>query len=181
MKYLIASDIHGSFYYCEKLMEAFEKESAHKLILLGDILYHGPRNDLPAMYEPKKVIPILNEKKNQILAVRGNCDAEVDQMVLEFPIMADYAVLELKDGRQLYMSHGHVYNENNLLPMEEGDVFLYGHTHVLRAEEKNGIHFWNPGSVSIPKEGNPPTYGILEENRFVIKTFENEVIKEYSL
>lgn len=181
MKYLIASDIHGSFYYCEKLMEAFEKEAAHKLILLGDILYHGPRNDLPSMYEPKKVISLLNERKSRILAVRGNCDAEVDQMVLAFPIMADYAVLELNDGIQLYMSHGHIYNENNLPPMEKGNVFLYGHTHVLRAEEKNGIHFWNPGSVSIPKEGNPPTYGTLEEGRFVIKTFENEVIKEYSL
>lgn len=181
MKYLVASDIHGSAYYCEKMLEAYEREQAEKLVLLGDILYHGPRNDLPKEYGPKKVIPRLNELKDQIMAVRGNCDAEVDQMVLDFPITADYVMFELKKGRMVYISHGHVYYEGKLPPIRKGDVFLYGHTHVLRAEEKDGITYLNPGSVSIPKEGNPPTYAILTEDAFVIKTFENEIVKEYQL
>lgn len=181
MKYLVASDIHGSAYYCKKMLEAYEREQAEKLVLLGDILYHGPRNDLPLEYGPKQVIPMLNAHKNEILAIRGNCDAEVDQMVLEFPIMADYAMFELKKGRMVYISHGHVYHEGKLPPMRKGDVFLYGHTHVLRAEEVEGITYLNPGSVSIPKEGNPPTYAVLEADRFIIKTFENEIVKEYQL
>ena len=180
MKYFIASDIHGSAYYCKKMLEAYDREQADRMVLLGDILYHGPRNDLPREYAPKEVIPLLNERREDILAVRGNCDAEVDQMVLEFPIMADYAVIQLKKGRQIYLSHGHVYNEKNLPPMKEGDVFLQGHTHVLRAERKNGIIFLNPGSVSIPKEGNPPTYAVLEKGVFTVKTFENESIKKVS-
>lgn len=195
MKYMIASDIHGSAYYCKKMLEAYDREQARKLVILGDILYHGPRNDLPLEYAPKTVIPLLNERKEEILAVRGNCDAEVDQMVLEFPIMADYAVLNLGNGRMVYLSHGHVYHEGNLPPMKLGDVFMQGHTHVLRAEEKAGIIYLNPGSVSIPKEGNPPTYAVLEEITnstiedentgcgyvFTIKTFENEILKEYRL
>ncbi len=181
MKYLVASDIHGSAYYCEKMLEAYEWEMAEKLVLLGDILYHGPRNDLPKEYGPKKVIPRLNALKEQILAIRGNCDAEVDQMVLDFPITADYAMFELKKGRMVYISHGHVYHEGKLPPMRKGDVFLYGHTHVLRAEEKDGITYLNPGSVSLPKDGNPPTYAILTEDKFVVKTFENEIVKEYQL
>lgn len=181
MKYLVASDIHGSAYFCQKMLEAFDREQAEKLVLLGDILYHGPRNDLPKEYAPKTVIPLLNHRKEAILAVRGNCDAEVDQMVLEFPIMADYAVIPLADGRMIYISHGHVYHEGHLPPMNEGDIFMHGHTHVLRAETKNGITILNPGSVSIPKEGNPPTYAILEDGVFTIKTFENEIVKVFEL
>lgn len=181
MKYFVASDIHGSVYYCEKMLEAYEREQADKLVLLGDILYHGPRNDLPKEYNPKKVIPMLNERKKQILAVRGNCDAEVDQMVLEFSITADYAMFELDNGRMVYISHGHVYHENHLPPVATGDIFLYGHTHVLRTEEKNGIIYLNPGSVAIPKKGNPPTYAVLDAEKFVIKTFENKIVKEYLL
>lgn len=181
MKYLVASDIHGSAYYCERLLEAYEQEKADKLILLGDILYHGPRNDLPKEYCPKKVIPLLNAHKEQILAVRGNCDAEVDQMVLDFPITSDYETFELKKGQAVVISHGHIYYEGNLPPVKSGDIFMYGHTHVLRAELVNGIIYLNPGSVSIPKEGNPPTYAVMEEDRFVIKTFENELVKEYHL
>lgn len=181
MKYFIASDIHGSAYYCRKMLEAYRREQAEKMILLGDILYHGPRNDLPREYAPKEVIPLLNAYRNEILAVRGNCDAEVDQMVLEFPIMADYAVLQLKKGRQIYLTHGHVYNEKKLPPMKKGDVLLHGHTHVLRAEKKKDLIFLNPGSVSIPKEGNPPTYAILEKGIFTIRTFEDKTILEYAL
>lgn len=180
MKYLFASDLHGSAYYCRMLMEAYKKEKADRLVLLGDLLYHGPRNDLPKEYAPKEVIAMLNEMKDQIYCVRGNCEAEVDQMVLAFPVMADYGFLDV-NGRGIYMSHGHVYNEDHLPPLKKGDVFVHGHTHVLQAKEVDGIHIWNPGSVSIPKEGNPPTYGILENNVFVIKTFEEEIIKEYRI
>ena len=121
MKYMIASDIHGSAYYCRKMMEALEKEKADRLILLGDLLYHGPRNDLPKEYAPKEVIQMLNKEKNRIYNVRGNCDAEVDQMVLEFPVLADYGFMEI-DGKTFYMSHGHIYNENNLPPNNGGTV-----------------------------------------------------------
>ena len=139
MKYMIASDIHGSAWYCRKMMEALEKEQADRLILLGDLLYHGPRNDLPKEYAPKEVIRMLNKEKNRIYNVRGNCDAEVDQMVLEFPVLADYGWMEI-DGKTFYMSHGHIYNEHNLPPLKPGDIFMHGHTHVLRAEKSRGYH-----------------------------------------
>ena len=180
MKWMIASDLHGSAFYCKKVIEAFEREGADRLLLLGDLLYHGPRNDLPEGYAPKQVMPLLNGMKDRLLCVRGNCDAEVDQMVLEFPVLADYGFMEI-DGKTFYMSHGHIYNENNLPPLKPGDIFMHGHTHVLRAEKVGDITILNPGSVSIPKEGNPPTYAILENSRFTIKTFEEEIIKEYDL
>ena len=180
MKYMFASDIHGSAYYCRKMLKAYEDEGASRLILLGDILYHGPRNDLPKEYAPKEVIQLLNEKKDHIYNVRGNYDAEVDQMVLDFPVLADYALLEL-DGKTFYASHGHIYNEGNLPPLKEGDIFIHGHTHVLRAEKKEHYTILNPGSVSIPKEGNPPTYAILENGVFTIKTFDQEIIKELTV
>ena len=180
IKLMIASDIHGSAYYCRKMLEAFDREQAARLLLLGDILYHGPRNDLPKEYAPKEVIKMLNERKNRIFCVRGNCDTEVDQMVLEFPIMADYCII--MDGeRTIYASHGHVYNENNLPPMKNGDIFIHGHTHVLRAEKKENYTILNPGSVSIPKEGNIPTYAILEDGVFSIRGFEGEIVKELEL
>lgn len=180
MKLLIASDIHGSAYYCRKMLEAYEKEGAQRMLLLGDILYHGPRNDLPREYAPKEVIRMLNEKKNEIYAIRGNCEAEVDQMVLEFPVLADYMVL-FAGERAIYATHGHVYNETHLPPMKQGDVLLHGHTHVLRAEEKDGLLILNPGSVSIPKEGNPPTYATLADGLFQIRTFDGELVKEVQL
>ena len=131
MKWLIASDIHGSAYWCRRLIEKYAQEKADRLILLGDVLYHGPRNDLPDEYAPKKVIEMLNGMRDRILCVRGNCDTEVDQMVLNFPVLADYALLELGE-RMIYMTHGHVYNENNLPPLREGDILLHGHTHVSK-------------------------------------------------
>mgnify|MGYP000091943359 FL=1 len=180
MKLMIASDIHGSAYWCKKMLEAFEQNGAEKLILLGDILYHGPRNDLPKEYAPKQVIPMLNAMKDKIYAVRGNCEAEVDQMVLDFPVMADYCILNL-EGRTFYATHGHVYNENNLPPFREGDILIHGHTHVLKAEQREGYILLNPGSVSIPKEGNPPTYAVLEDKVFTIKDFDGNIIKEMRL
>ena len=180
MKYMFASDIHGSAYYCRKMLEAFEAEGASRLFLLGDLLYHGPRNDLPKEYAPKQVIAMLNEKKQYLTNVRGNCDAEVDQMVLEFPVLADYGIL-IEGGHTFYMSHGHIYNEQNLPPLMDGDIFLYGHTHVLRAEKKGAHTFLNPGSVSLPKEGNIPTYAILEDGVFTIKGFDGTVVKQLTL
>lgn len=180
MKWMIASDIHGSAAYLEKLLEAYKQEKADRMLLLGDLLYHGPRNDLPEGYQPKRVIELLNGMKDDILCVRGNCEAEVDQMVLEFPVMADYCILAI-DGLTFYATHGHVYNENNLPPFHEGDILIHGHTHVLKAEQKEGYILLNPGSVSIPKEGNPPTYAVLEDKTFTIKDFDGNIIKEMRL
>ena len=176
MKYMFASDIHGSAWYCRKLLEEYRRSGADRLVLLGDILYHGPRNDLPREYAPKEVIGLLNGIKEEIYAVRGNCEAEVDQMVLEFPVMADYAVLAL-NGLTFYATHGHVYHPENLPPMKKGDILIYGHTHLLRAETFGDYYVVNPGSVSIPKGGNPATYGILEEKVFKILDFEGNTVK----
>ena len=153
MKLMIASDIHGSAYWCKKLLDAYRKEQPDKLLLLGDLLYHGPRNDLPAEYAPKQVIPMLSAWKEKIIAVRGNCEAEVDQMVLPFPCMADFSQL-LADGKLFYLTHGHHHNPDNLPPLPEGSIFLSGHTHVKIDEVHNGIRCLNPGSVSIPKDGS---------------------------
>ena len=180
MKYLFASDIHGSAYYCRKLLDAFREEQAERLVLLGDLLYHGPRNDLPREYAPKEVIALLNEHKNKIYAVRGNCEAEVDQMVLEFPVMADYCILSV-DGRTFYATHGHIYNQDNLPPLQEGDILIHGHTHVLKAQQMDGYILLNPGSVSIPKEGNPATYAVLENSIFTIKDFDGNTGREMRL
>lgn len=180
MKYLFASDIHGSAYYCRKLLDAFREEQAERLVLLGDLLYHGPRNDLPKEYAPKEVIALLNEHKNKIYAVRGNCEAEVDQMVLEFPVMADYCILSV-DGRTFYATHGHIYNQDNLPPLQEGDILIHGHTHVLKAQQMHGYILLNPGSVSIPKEGNPATYAVLENSIFTIKDFDGNTVREMRL
>ena len=180
MKLMFASDIHGSAYYCRKMLEAYQAEEAGRLILLGDILYHGPRNDLPKEYAPKEVIAMLNPMKNDICAVRGNCEAEVDQMVLDFPVMADYALI-LYGERNLYATHGHIYNENNLPPLKNGDILIHGHTHVLKAEKREDYTLLNPGPVSIPKEGNPPSYAILEDGLFTIKGFDGTIIKELQL
>ena len=153
MKLVIASDIHGSAYWCRKLMELVEQEKPHKLLLLGDLLYHGPRNDLPRDYCPKQVIPMLSDYADRILCVRGNCEAEVDQMVLPFPCMADYAMLAA-DGMTIYLTHGHLWSPDNLPALQEGTVFLSGHTHVKQDVVCNGVRCINPGSVSIPKDGS---------------------------
>ena len=176
MKWMIASDLHGSAYYCRKMLEAFEREGADRLFLLGDLLYHGPRNDLPQEYAPKEVIPLLNGKKEKLLCVRGNCDAEVDQMVLEFPVLADYAVLPV--GRRLiYATHGHIYHVKNLPPLAPGDVLLHGHTHVPAwTEFGQGNLYLNPGSVSIPKEDSPHSYMTLEGNTMQWKELESGAV-----
>ena len=176
MKWMIASDLHGSAYYCRKMLEAFEREGADRLFLLGDLLYHGPRNDLPREYAPKEIIPLLNGKREKLLCVRGNCDAEVDQMVLEFPMLADYAVLPV--GRRLiYATHGHIYHVKNLPPLAPGDVLLHGHTHVPAwTEFGQGNLYLNPGSVSIPKENSPHSYMTLEGNTMQWKELESSAV-----
>ncbi len=173
--YLIASDLHGSATYTRQLLEAYRREQANRLILLGDILYHGPRNDLPAGYAPKEVIALLNPLAKEILCVRGNCDAEVDQMVLDFPLMADYALLEV-DGQRLFLTHGHLYNADNPPPLNEGDILLHGHTHVPACLHRpEGWWLLNPGSVSIPKEGSPHGYLLLQDGVFAWKTLAGDI------
>lgn len=152
MKIMFASDIHGSAYYAQKLADKYIESKAERLVLLGDLLYHGPRNDLPLEYSPKNVIDILNSLKDEILCVRGNCDTEVDQMVLDFPILADYAVIML-DGKNIYLTHGHKYNPTNPPKLKKGDILMNGHTHIRAMEEYDGFTYINPGSVSIPKDG----------------------------
>ena len=167
MKWMIASDLHGSAYYCRKMLEAFEREGADRLFLLGD---------LPREYAPKEVIPLLNGKKEKLLCVRGNCDAEVDQMVLEFPVLADYAVLPVGQ-RLIYATHGHIYHVKNLPPLAPGDVLLHGHTHVPAwTEFGQGNLYLNPGSVSIPKEDSPHSYMTLEGNTMQWKELESSAV-----
>lgn len=170
MKLMIASDLHGSAYYTRLLLTAMDREQPDRLLLLGDLLYHGPRNDLPREYAPKQVIQLLNARKSQILCVRGNCEAEVDQMVLEFPVLSEFGVV-FADGLTLYMLHGH---KNLDLPVLPGDILLCGHTHVP-AVRKDGEHYYvNPGSVSIPKEGSCHGYMILENRQLHHVSLEGE-------
>ena len=180
MKWLIASDIHGSAYWCEKLLEAYKAEGADRMLLLGDVLYHGPRNDLPQGYAPKQVIAMLNAMKNEILCVRGNCEAEVDQMVLEFPVLADYAVL-CEGTTMIYCTHGHVYNTGKLPPLQKGDVLLHGHTHIPAWEDHGSYRYLNPGSVSIPKENSWHGYMVLENGLFTWKDFDGNVQHQLAL
>lgn len=161
MKLMIASDIHGSSYYCRKMIEAYRQEEADRLLLLGDLLYHGPRNNLPRDYNPKEVISMLNEIKNELLCVRGNCDTEVDQMVLDFPILAEYCLLEL-DGRTIFATHGHNFNPDTLPMLKEGDILLNGHTHIPANQNMGTYTYMNPGSISIPKESSAHGYMIYD-------------------
>lgn len=179
MKWMIASDIHGSAKWCRELLAAFDREQADRLLLLGDILYHGPRNDLPEEYAPKEVIALLNARKDRLACVRGNCDCEVDQMVLEFPVLADYCLLPVGE-HLVYATHGHVYNESNLPPLMPGDILLHGHTHIPCCNRHETYTYLNPGSVSIPKEQSPHGYMILEGTTFTWKTMEGKVWQEFN-
>lgn len=180
MKWMIASDLHGSAYYCKKMVEAFEREGADRLLMLGDLLYHGPRNDLPRDYAPKEVIPMLNGLKNKLCCVRGNCEAEVDQMVLPFPVLADYCLLEQK-GRVIFATHGHHYNLENPPLLQPGDVLLHGHTHIPAKDNSLGFWYLNPGSVSIPKKNSPHSYMTLEDGQFLWKDLDGAVYDSLAL
>lgn len=180
MKMMIASDIHGSAFYCEKMIEAYKREEADKLLLLGDILYHGPRNDLPKEYNPKKVIQLLNAMKEEILCVRGNCDTEVDQMVLEFPILAEYCILYVGE-RMIFATHGHKFHTEKLPMLKEGDILLNGHFHVPAGRIEGSIIYMNPGSVSIPKENSEHSYMIMEDGIFTWKNLEGNAYKQMTV
>ena len=189
MKLMIASDIHGSAFYCEQMIEAYKREGADKLLLLGDILYHGPRNDLPEGYAPKEVIAMLNPMKKELLCVRGNCDTEVDQMVLEFPILADYCYLNLSGDPEeknsdvtIFATHGHVYNPHKLPMLKDGDILLNGHTHIPAWEPFGRENLYlNPGSVSIPKNDTAHGYMTLENGVFTWKTLSGEPYHEWKM
>ena len=178
MKYLIASDIHGSAFYCDLLLKAYQNEKADKLLLLGDILYHGPRNDLPRDYAPKQVIAMLNDISQDILCVRGNCDTEVDQMVLNFPVLAEYCILSV-GKKMIFATHGHVFNTQNLPKLHKGDILLHGHTHIPACEKFEDIYYLNPGSVSIPKENSAHGYMILENNVIKWKDLDGNELKTF--
>ncbi len=181
MKFLICSDIHGSSHFCKLLIEKIRQENADRVIILGDILYHGPRNDLPLGYAPKEVILMLNEIKDKLLCVRGNCDAEVDAMVLDFPIMADFETVSTCE-KTIYTTHGHVYNEITPPPLSSGDILLCGHTHVPKCESFSSFTYMNPGSVSLPKESSPHSYMTFDGEKFLWKNLESgEAYMEYSL
>lgn len=170
---MFASDLHGSAYYCEKLKEIFENEKAEKLVLLGDILYHGPRNPLPKEYNPQKAFEILNTLKDKIICVRGNCDSEVDQMVLEFPIMAEYTTINV-DNLNIFVTHGHIYNKHNIPPILDKDILVHGHTHVHTIEKMEKGTYINSGSISMPKENQENSYMIYENRKFIIKNLEGK-------
>ncbi|MBU3191630.1 phosphodiesterase [Clostridium bowmanii] len=180
MKIFIISDIHGSLFFLKKALVRYKEEGASYIVMLGDALYHGPRNPLPEDYNPQEVANLLNEYKDKIIAVRGNCDSEVDQMLIEYPMMADYSIM-LCNNRRLFLTHGHIYNQDNMPSLSENDVLVHGHTHVPVAEKHNKIYILNPGSLSLPKENNPNSYAILQDNLFQIKDLEGIVIKELNL
>ncbi len=171
MKWMIASDIHGSGYYCAAMLDAFEGEAADRLLLLGDLLYHGPRNALPRDYDPGTVAERLNAVGDRLLCVRGNCDAEVDQMVLRFPIQAEYALL-WEGSRLIFAAHGHTLGEENPPTLQKGDILLQGHTHVPCCRERGGLICMNPGSVSLPKEDSWRGYMTMEDGVFLWKDLE---------
>ena len=180
MKLFIASDIHGSAEYCEQLIAAIRREQPSRILLLGDLLYHGPRNDLPLGYAPKKVIEMLNGLAPDLLCVRGNCEAEVDQMVLQFPVLADYAWLDV-NGLRIFATHGHHHGEDTPPPLKNGDILLCGHTHIPAWREHDGYLYLNPGSVSIPKEGSHQSYMTLEEKTFYWKSLDGTVYHELTV
>jgi putative phosphoesterase len=177
MKLFFISDIHGSYYYLKKAIDRFNESKADYLVILGDILYHGPRNPLPEGHNPKEVAALLNKYADKIIAVRGNCEAEVDELMLDFPVNSRNSFI-LYNGRRLFLTHGHIYNEDNMPKLACSDVLIYGHTHIPKAEVKEGIYILNPGSIALPKENNPNSYGMLEDNVFSVIDFEDKVIKE---
>ena len=180
MKWIIASDIHGSAYWCERLLEAYKREGADRLVLLGDILYHGPRNPLPQGYDPAKVAAMLNRMAGSICCVQGNCDSQVDQMVLDFPIMADYALLP-HVKKLIFLTHGHIHSSDTPPKLHNGDILVHGHTHVPVCREYEGYTYINPGSVSLPKEDNPNSYLCFEEGSFTWKDMDGQSFMSYEI
>jgi len=181
MKLFFASDIHGCFTSAERMIAAFERSGAQDLLLLGDILNHGPRNPIPAGYDPIKVTVLLNRYQDKITAVRGNCDSEVDQALLNFPVLGDYHLVLLPNGRRIFLTHGHIYNSHNLLPTRRGDIVASGHTHLPVAEAQDDVVLFNPGSITIPRGGHQASYGLLEDNTLKVMTFAGDQLCAYCL
>lgn len=180
MKLFFISDIHGSIDDLNQALDAFDNEKADFLVILGDILYHGPRNPLPKNYNPQEVATKLNSYKEKIIAIRGNCDSEVDQMLLKFPIMSDFSQI-LVDKKRFFLTHGHTYNENSLPPLGENDILCHGHTHVLVAKQTENFVVFNPGSITFPKENNEKSYGIYENDCLRIYNLERALIKKLEI
>lgn len=181
MKYMIISDIHGSETHLHHMLDLFEKQQCDFLIILGDILYHGPRNPLPEGHNPQGVVKLLNHYASKIIACRGNCDAEVDQMLLNFPCLSDYSII-IDEGTRLFATHGHIYHPENLPPLAEGkNIFLYGHTHLWELKTQGDTLICNPGSISLPKQDRPPTYAMYEKAKLSIFTNKQELLISYDL
>ncbi|MBP5638994.1 MAG: phosphodiesterase [Victivallales bacterium] len=181
MRFLIISDLHGSAEAFSEAIEAYKAEHADYFLICGDYLYHGPRNTLPIGYEPKDLAPLLNEYRDVIIGIRGNCDSEVDQMLLDFPIMGDYAIV-FNASRRCFLTHGHIYNENRLPPLSKGDVFISGHTHIPLLKQQDGLFFVNPGSTTIPKSLSKPGYAVMDDKHIELKTLSgHETIKSIDL
>lgn len=177
MKYLIVSDIHGALPTLEMVLDFYRKEKCDMLCILGDILNYGPRNRIPEGIDAKGIAERLNGMADEIIAVRGNCDAEVDQMLLDFPIMADYALL-VNEGKKLFLTHGHIYNESNM-PKGKHDFFFYGHTHLWKLEQnEQGTTICNTGSITFPKGGNEPTFAVYENGKVSVYHLNGTLIKE---
>ncbi|GAB7220695.1 phosphodiesterase [Vibrio comitans] len=178
MKLFFASDLHGCLASTNKAVEAYQASGAKHFILLGDILNHGPRNPVPEAYAPAQVAELLNEYKDDIISVRGNCDSEVDQMLLDFPVLSDFAIVLLESGKRLFLTHGHLYNQDKLPPLKDGDVLAHGHTHLPVAESMGEYTLFNPGSVTLPKGGNVASYGLLEDNKLSVVSFDGDVLAQ---
>ena len=181
MNLMFASDIHGSLPATERVLSLFTQSGAQWLVILGDVLNHGPRNALPEGYAPAQVAEKLNHYASHIIAVRGNCDSEVDQMLLHFPITAPWQQVLLENCR-LFLTHGHLFSPDNLPALMAGDALVYGHTHIPVAEKRGDIYYFNPGSVSIPKGGYPASYGMLDEKTLsVIALNDQQVIAQIAI
>ncbi|EKO3959356.1 phosphodiesterase [Vibrio fluvialis] len=178
MELFFASDLHGSLPATERVLQAYQQSDADTLVLLGDILNHGPRNPIPEGYNPPAVAERLNAFADRIIAVRGNCDSEVDQMLLTFPMMADYAWVLLESGQRLFLTHGHLYNQNKLPPLKEGDVLVHGHTHVPVAEKQPHNYLFNPGSVTFPRNGFAASFGRFRHGIIEVCSFDGDVIAQ---
>jgi putative phosphoesterase len=181
VKLFFASDLHGSLPATEQVLELYKASGAQHLVLLGDTLNHGPRNPVPEGYNPPAVADKLNEFASQVIAVRGNCDSEVDQMLLSFPMMMDYSWVLLPTGQRIFLTHGHLYNTNKRPPLNPGDVIAHGHTHIPVAEYQDEIFIFNPSSVTFPRDGHPASYGLYENGQFSVISFDGETLKSGSL
>ncbi len=181
MKLFFASDLHGSLPATEKMLDKYQASGADYLVILGDILNHGPRNPVPQGYQPAAVAELLNQYSEQILAVRGNCDSEVDQMLLNFPMQESYAWILLENGQRIFLTHGHIYNSDHRPPLKKGDIIAYGHTHIPLAEQNGEQFIYNPGSITFPKGGHAASYGLYQDGTLKVLSFADEVLQQVSI